>query len=344
MRRALLIKPGKLEIRKDSLIDPGPGEVRIRIRAAGICGTDLEVFKGNFPAGWNVEFPFQLGHELSGVIDAVGPDVPEAFRTGDRVVADGRIPCWYCSFCRKGLVNACENMGYNAGGFKEYNTYSYRSLVRIPDNVSYRDAAMAEPISCTLYGAEKLDVHVGDFSVVIGEGPIGLLHAQLLKRRGAEVAVIGLLENRLDVARKLGFDHVINARDTDPVEEIRRLTGGYGASQVVTAAGAEEVLRQALMMAGRGAEVLYFAAAMKKSCTLPMDDIHYKELKIIGSYDSTTLYFEKALRALAVGSVQAGPLISHTFRLDEIQEAFDLALSGEGLKIMITDMEEGDED
>ena len=339
MRKALLMEPGKFEVQEETLSEPGPGEVRLRVQAAGICGTDLEVYRGKFPSGWQIEFPFQLGHELSGTIDAVGTGVPESFKPGDRVVPDGRIPCGYCIFCRRGQVNACENMGYKAGGFREFTSYNYKALVTIPENVSMRAAAMAEPISCTVYGNEKLDVKIGDFGVVFGDGPIGLLHAQLLRNRGADVAVVGLLENRMEIARKLGFDCVINAEKLDPVEEINRLSKGYGANQVVVAAGAEIALRQAILAGARYGQILYFAANMKESCLMPMDKIHYKELKVIGSYDSTTAYFEQALKAISVGAVDAESLISHTFGLAETGKAFKKADSGEGMKIMIVNKE-----
>jgi L-iditol 2-dehydrogenase len=332
------MEPGKFEVQEDSLPEPGPDEVRIRVRAAGICGTDLEVYRGHVPAGWVVEFPFQMGHELSGVVDAVGENVPNV-KAGDRVVPDGRVPCGYCSFCRKGQVNACENAGYNAGGFREYSVYNYKAIVPVPDNVSFEEAAMAEPISCTMYGNEKLEVGIGDFAVVIGEGAIGQLHAQLLKSRGARVAMVGLIEDRLKVGKKLGVDHVIDANKADPVAEIHELTGGYGADVVVVAAGVEAVLRQALEMAGRYGQVLYFAANMKETNTMPMDLIHYKELKVIGSYDSTTSHFEKALRALSAGKVDAKSLISHMFSLDETEKAFSYAHEGKGMKIMITNKE-----
>ncbi len=339
MKKAILMGLEKIEVHQDKIPEPGPGEVRLQVRAAGICGTDVEIFKGNYPTGWEIIFPYQMGHELSGTIDAVGANVPKAFKVGDRVVPDGRIACGYCTFCRKGQINACANMGYTSGGFKEYSIYNYKALVHIPENVSFQDAAMAEPISCTLYGNEKLDIKTGDFGVVIGDGAIGLLHAQLLKSRGAEVAIVGLLENRLKAAGELGIDHVINAGKVDPVEEIKKLTNGYGANQVVVAVGVELALRQALLMAGRYGQVLYFAANMKESCNMPMDLIHYSELKVIGSYDSTTAYFEKALRAISTGAIKAGSLISHTYSLDEAETAFRLAKSGEGIKIMIMNKE-----
>ena len=339
MKKIMLTEPGKFELMKEALPEPGRGEVRLRVQAAGVCGTDLEVYKGNFPDGWDVVFPFQLGHELSGIVDAVGPGVPESFKPGSRVVPDGRITCGYCSFCRRGQFNACENMGYNAGGFREYSVYHFKSLVHIPDNVSFKQAAMAEPISCTIYGNDKLDVKIGDFAVVIGDGAIGLLHAQLLKSRGAEVALVGLLENRLKAAGQIKIEHVIDGNQNDPVAEIGKLTSGYGANQVVVAAGVEEALKQSLQMSGRYGQVLYFAANMKEECSMPMDLIHYKELKLIGSFDSTTAHFEQALRAIATGAIDVDFLITNTFDLKDTEKAFKSAIEGNCIKTMIINEE-----
>lgn len=334
MKKGLLMKPGKFEVHEGDIPEPGPGEVRLRVEAAGICGTDLEVYRGHVPSGWVIEYPFQMGHELSGTVDAVGPGVPNV-KPGDRVVPDGRLPCGYCKYCRMGKVNACENGGYTSGGFREYSIYGYKALVAVPDNVGAEEAAMAEPVSCTMYGNAKLNVAVGSLAVVIGEGAIGQLHAQLLKSRGAETVIVGLIEERLKTAEKLGIDHVINAGKCDPVEEVRRISRGYGADIVVVAAGVEKVLSQALQMAARFGQVLYFAANMKESCQMPMDLIHYKELTVIGSYDSTTYYFGQALQAISTGMIDAKSLISHTMPLDEIQKAFQLADEGKGMKIML---------
>jgi L-iditol 2-dehydrogenase len=332
------MEPGRFEVHDGEVPEVGPEEVRLKVKAAGICGTDLEVYRGHVPSGWSIEFPFQMGHELSGIVDAVGSAVPNV-KVGDRVVPDGRIPCGYCSFCRQGAVNACINGGYTSGGFREYSVYGYRALVPVPEKVSFEEAAMAEPVSCTMYGNAKLDVEVGSLAVVIGEGAIGLLHAQLLKNRGAETVVVGLIEERLKTAEKMGADHIINAGKSDPVAEIDRISGGRGADVVVVAAGVEIVLQQALKMAGRFGQVLYFAANMKETCVMPMDLIHYKELKVIGSYDSTTAWFEKALHAMDVGKIDARALISDTFPLEEIGKAFKWADEGKGMKIMIINEE-----
>jgi len=330
----LLAEPGRFIVQEGEIPEPAEGEVRLKVEAAGVCGTDVEVYRGHVPSGWVIEYPFQMGHELMGVVDAVGPGVPNV-KPGDRVVPDGRIPCGYCKYCRMGQVNACENMGYTSGGFREYSIYNYKALVPVPDKVSSREAAMAEPVSCTIYGNGKLDVTIGSLAVVIGEGAIGLLHAQLLKSRGAKTVVVGLIEERLETARSIGVDYVINAGKENPVEAVKKISGGYGADIVVVAAGVEVVLRQALEMAGRFGQVLYFAANMKESCTMPMDLIHYKELRLIGSYDSTTYHFGLALSVIAAGKLDVKPLISHTLPLDKIGEAFEMANAGKGMKIMI---------
>ncbi len=335
MKIALLMGPLDIEIQQQEIPQPGPGQVRLKVAAAGICGTDIEAYKGHQPKGWTITYPFRMGHELSGVVDAVGEGVT-AFKVGDRVVPDGRIPCGRCSQCRQGHVNACTNGGYTSGGFMEYSIYGVNSLTKIPDNLGFEQAAFTEPASCCLYGNSKLDVKVGDFAVVIGDGAIGILHAQLLKSRGAQVALVGLLPERLRVATELGIHHVINAKETDPVQAVRELTGGVGANIVVCAAGAQAILAQALEMSARYGQLLYFAATMRDQLTLDLDTVHYKEMKVIGSYDSTTAFFEQALRAMSLGLIKVDPLITHRFPLDDAKEAFEAARNMLGLKVMIT--------
>ena len=335
MKIALLMGPLDIQIQQQETPQPGPGQVRLKVAAAGICGTDIEAYKGHQPKGWTITYPFRMGHELSGVVDAVGEGVT-AYKVGDRVVPDGRIPCGRCSQCRQGHVNACMNGGYTSGGFMEYSLYSQNSLTKIPDNLSFEQAAFTEPASCCLYGNSKLGVKVGEFAVVIGDGAIGILHSQLLISRGAQVALIGLLPERLQVAKDLGIHHVIDASKVNAVQTIRELTGGIGANIVVCAAGAEAILAQALEMSARYGQLLYFAATMRDKLTLDLDTVHYKEMKVIGSYDSTTAFFEQALHAMSLGLIKVDPLITHRYSLDDAKEAFEAARNMLGLKVMIT--------
>jgi L-iditol 2-dehydrogenase len=334
MRIALLTRPGQFEIREEKVPEPGPDEARIRVAAAGICGTDIEAFSGRTPRGWQVSYPFRMGHELAGVVDQIGPGV-NGLQEGDLVVPDGRVPCGQCSYCRRGLFNSCIQAGYISGGFMEYSVYPGRNLVKVPDAVPPDQAAMAEPLSCCLYGSSKLDVSLGDTAVVVGDGPIGIMHSQLLTRRGARVLLLGIADEKLQVARLTGAEVVVNGCKENAADAVREFTNGQGAELVVVAAGSESILEQALSMAARGGQVLYFAAAMKERLQLPLDLVHYKELKLIGSYDSTIAYFEDALRVMDCGLVDLEPLITGQFSLEDIQEAFETARKREGLKIII---------
>ncbi len=253
-KNALILENGEFIIKEGEIPQPGNGEVVVKVAACGICGTDLNLFIGKRPRGWKISFPFQMGHELSGIIHTVGEGVPDepGLRVGDRVVPDGRLPCGYCRYCRRGHENLCVDAGYTAGGFGQYAVYPFRNLVKVPDGVDLVEAAFAEPLACCINGNNKLmDVPIGGIGVVIGTGPIGLIHVQLLRSRGMQVIAIDQKERRLAVAKDLGANHVILAEkpfefDPELVGKVMDLTGGFGADVVVSAAGLDP------LGAGRG--------------------------------------------------------------------------------------------
>lgn len=339
MKVGLLAEPGRFVVEDRPLPQVGPEDVRIRVAACGICGTDLHAYAGHQPRGWKIVFPFQMGHELSGVIDALGENVPEhaGLHVGDWVVPDGRLPCYDCRYCRRGEYNHCLHMGYISGGFAQYMVYPYHNIVRIPAGVSLEEAAFAEPLSCVVNGHSQLERPAfGGFGVVIGAGPIGLLHLQMLKLQGLRVAITDTQEQRLEAARALGADYTINVKQVNVPEEIHRLTEGYLADIVVSAAGGDErILDQAISLAGRRGQVLYFGAVMKDPITVNLDVIHYREIRLVGSHDSTIAKYESALRLMAAGKVRVAPLISHRYPLERIDEAFQFAATRQGIKVMV---------
>lgn len=335
MKVALLTEAGKFAVVEEGASQPGPGQVKIKVAAAGICGTDLEVFSGKVPRGWQVTYPFRLGHELAGVVEEVGPEV-SGVQVGDRVVPDGRLTCGSCTPCRKGNFSACHNAGYISGGFREYSIYPARNLVKIPTGVSLEEAAVTEPLSCCVNGLSKLELPLAGTAVVMGDGPIGLLHLQLLKSKGLRTAIVGMMADRLQLAGELGADEAINFLEQDPVQAVNAFTAGCGADIVVVAVGSARVLEQSLEMAARRGQILYFAASMQARVDLPLDLVHYKELRLLGSYDSTIANFETALQMLACGMVRVKPLLTHRFELEHIQEAFATAKERKGLKILVT--------
>ncbi len=343
-KRALILENGEFVFQESEVPAPPPGEVLIEVAACGICGTDLNVFVGKKPKGWKIVFPFQLGHELSGTIVAVGQGVPDepGLRVGDRVVADGRLPCGYCRYCRRGHENLCVQQGYRAGGFAQYAAYPFRNLVALPPGVDLVEAAFAEPLACCINGNNKLvDLPLGGTGLVLGTGPIGLIHLQLLKNRGLRTIGVDLKDNRLAAAQAIGADHVIKAEkpfelDAGLVDQVKELTGGHGADVVVSAAGLDPwVLEETLQMAAKQGQILYFAATLSDPVTVNLDVIHYKELRLVGSHDSTRADYEKAVALLAAGNVKVGPIISHRYPLDDIYNAFCLASERAGLKVMV---------
>jgi L-iditol 2-dehydrogenase len=344
MKRALLHEPLKFVIEEHDVPEPGPGEVLVNVAACGICGTDINAFTGNNPSGWHIVYPFQMGHELSGVIAAVGADVPDepGLRVGDRVVPDGRLPCRRCHYCRHGLFNLCLDQGYVAGGFAEYAVYPYRNLVAVPDGVSLEHAAFGEPLGCVVNGNGHItDPPLGGVGVVIGTGPIGMLHLQVLKNRGLMTVGVDLREQRLKIAKELGADVTIQAEthhevDQNVVDRVMEITDGRGAEVVVSAAGNDTaVLDEAIKIAAKRGQILYFAATLSDPATVNLEPIHYRELRLVGSHDSTTARYEAALALLKTGAVDVEPLITHRFPLEETQAAFEFARSRQGIKVMV---------
>jgi len=341
---ALILENGQFVFEEKEVPQPKAGEVVVKVAGCGICGTDLNLFVGKRPRGWKIAFPFQMGHELAGTIHAVGEGVPDerGLSVGDRVVPDGRLPCGYCRYCRRGHENLCVSAGYIAGGFAQYAAYPFRNLVKVPDGVDLVEAAFAEPLACCINGNNKLvDVPLGGTGLVIGTGPIGLLHVQLLRSRGLRVIAIDLKETRLQVAKALGANHVLqahNPHEVDPVliDQVKELTDGMGADVIVSAAGLDAaVLEETLQMSAKQGQILYFAATLSDPVTLNLDVIHYRELRLIGTHDSTRADYEKALSLMQSGNLQIGPIISHRYPLEEIYEAFRFAEKRGGLKVMV---------
>jgi L-iditol 2-dehydrogenase len=334
MKIARLQEPLKMQVEEFEIPTIGPDEVLVKVVACGVCGTDVEAYQGKVPRGWTITYPFRMGHELAGTVVEVGKNVTNV-KPGDRVVPDGRLICGYCYHCRRGMFSACENQGYFSGGLAQYSNYPFRNLTKIPEGVSLEEAAFAEPLACVINGQSKLAVAYGSVAVVIGDGPIGLLHSQLLRHQGAFTVMVGLLEHRLAVAKELGANVVINAGQEDVEKVVREVSDGRGADIVVNAVGKVAVLKQAIDLAARRGQVLYFAATLQPKVELDLDLIHYKELRLIGSYDSIVAQYEQALALIKAGIIKVKPLISHRLPLEEVQSGYEIARKQEGVKVLI---------
>jgi L-iditol 2-dehydrogenase len=334
MRAAMIHGPGELRIDEVPRPEPRPGQLLIRIRACGVCPSDVRGYTGERKSS---QYPRGVGHEWCGDVVALGEGVAE-FGVGDRVAPDWRVICGRCYYCRRGIFNYCQNLAHGQvrGGFAEYGVAPVANLRRVPEPVSYHAACFTEPLACCLNGIAKNGIRMGDDVVIVGAGQIGLMHLQLARHHGGRVIVCDTLEARLLKAQELGAHATINVAEGDAVERARELTEGRGANAVIVAVGAPAAIELGLQVAGICASVNLFAGTYPPA-TLPLDPnlIHYKQLSLVGSHDFTPHDFTTALKLLATGVVRVEPLISHVLPLEETERAFRMVAERQGLKLMI---------
>lgn len=338
---------GIRDLRVEELDDPnpGPGEALIQIHACGVCPSDLRAYLAARPGNDAQREPRTPGHEWTGIVVAlgesadVGPDgvpLPE-IKVGDRVVADWRQVCGRCYECRRGVFNYCENLRHGVrGGFAGYGVAPLSQLRVIPDNVSFEEASFTEPLACVMQAHDYTEIRLGSDVVIVGAGPIGLLHMQIARNRGARVIVSDPLEARLEKARELGAHDVVNASAVDPVARVKELTEGRGANAVIVAVGGAAPISQGLHMAAINGWVNAFAGTYP-SADMAVDPnlIHYRQIRFTGSHDFTPHHFSMALKLIQYGMVRVEPLISHRFQLDDVREAFETTANRRGLKSMV---------
>lgn len=341
MKAAMLYGVKDLRIEEVETPKVGAGEVLVRVRAATTCGTDLKIFQRGYVERV-IKLPTVFGHEWAGEVVEAGEGL-EWPKKGMRVRAGNSAPCLRCIMCQKGKYNLCENMIWLWGAYAEYIKVPARMVLvntqEIPQNVSYEEAAVAEPLACVLHGVEEVGVKLGDSVAIIGAGPIGLLHLLTTKKIGVEkVILIDLVEERLDFARALGADETINAGKENVEEKVRQLTGGYGADVVIEAIGLPATWEQALKLVRKGGKVLEFGGCPPGTeIRLNTEKLHYGEITVLGTFHTTPMHFRKALNLIASKTIDVSPLITRRMKLDEIKEAFQiLATSKNEIKIAIT--------
>ena len=328
---------GNVALRELPQPRPGPGQVLLAVRAAGICGTDLHIYHDEFPT----QPPVVLGHELAGEVVAAGDGVTRV-SVGDRVTTETYFHlCGSCRFCRGGQPNLCperRSIGSGVdGGFAPYVVVPERNMHRLPDNLSFQEAALSEPLACVVHGALELPkVTAGDVAVVSGPGAIGLLTAQVVKAAGATVVVLGtgVDEHRLRLAAELSVDHVVNVQETDAQALVGDLTGGFGADVVYECAGAGPSAANLLGLVrrkGQYAQIGLFG----KPIAWDLDQVCYKELSVTGSNASVPSAWDKALCLMAEGRVRTRELVTDAFPLAEWGEAFRRFEARSGVKTVL---------
>ncbi|WP_102224452.1 zinc-dependent alcohol dehydrogenase [Acidimangrovimonas sediminis] len=344
MKAWVLGDPGELALVDKPVPQPKKAEVLVRIDAVAICATDLEIINHGLPAiiqgGEPFNKNFTPGHEYMGTVVALGPGVDE-YEIGERVTVEIHAGCGQCKRCRQGMYTSCHNYGKNYGdvdkghrangfttdgGFCEYQVNNINTLVHVADSMTDEEATLVVTAGTAMYGLTELGGLVAGESVVVtGPGPIGLLGAAVAKALGAQPVILtGTRDNRLEIGRQLGADHVINVRNEDVVEKVREYTGGKGADYVVECSGAPDALNEAAQMVNRGGRICL--AAFPSSS--PEVDVAYlvrNNIYLYGIRGEGKAATHRAEAFMRQKRFDASLIHTHTFDMTDLPEALRYA-------------------
>ncbi len=335
MRAAVFPAPEVCEMVEREAPPPSEGEVLVRVEACGICGTDSHIYRGQFPA----RFPVIAGHEFAGVVEQTGAGV-RSLRSGDTVAIDPNIPCGACRPCRRGLTHLCRDLGAigvtQDGGFATHCAVPAAQAHKLPGEMPFPVAAMAEPVACCVHGIDRAQIRSGEVVVLIGAGAIGLILLQLALLEGAAAAIVSeLTPEKRAAAEKLGATRVVDPAAEDLSAVVREATEGEGADVVIECVGSEKTAQQAIELAGDGSRVLLFGVAPQSAAiAISPFEVYRREITITGSFTNPFTH-GRALSLLASGRVDVECLISHRLPLEEVPAGLELLESRRATKVMI---------
>jgi L-iditol 2-dehydrogenase len=345
MKAAVFSGVGKIETRERETPRIGDSDILLKVGAATMCGTDLKILgNGHFKIREGEQRI--LGHEFAGEIVEIGRNVV-GYRKGQRVAVGPNVGCGTCRYCRMGKTHLCPD--YDAfgisrdGAFAEYvlihdKAIQQGNLVPIAANLSFEEAALAEPLSCCYNAWRSVDTRPGDAVLIVGLGPMGILHLQLQKLAGAgTVMVADIAETRLGMAEAYGADLLINSAKEGLEEAVLRSTGGIGADVVITAVPVPAIQQQSVRLAARQGRINLFGGLPKGKELVEIDTnlIHYRGIVLTGTTGASLEDYERSLRLIEQGKIDVASLITGRYPLAEIRAAFEYAGSGRGLKTLI---------
>lgn len=336
MKTASLLSPKNLKICEKPKPVAGNEEAVIKIRYAGICGSDITVYKGEHPTA---TLPVIPGHEIIGTIESIN-SIDPGFKTGDRVVVDPLISCGKCEACIKGHKHVCSSLKllgiHEDGGFAEYVKVSSGMLVKVPQALSDEVAALCEPFAVGYHVSYRSGIRAGDTVLIIGAGTIGMVLALVMREAGGEVYISEINKKRIELAREFGFN-VIDAGKTDTLEEILRATDGFGVDVVCDASGTQAgalLMTKACKIRG----VMIPMGLSSKSMEFELGKVSFKEMTLVGSRVYEHYHFLRGVRMLEAISKQydLARLSTECYTIDEIQKGIDDMLNGRNTgKILI---------
>ena len=319
-----------------------PGDLLLKVKAATVCGTDIRILRGKKTTG--IRYPSVLGHEFAGQIVDNGGHTQ--FKTSDSVCVCPQFACGHCEYCIRGAENLCRNMtamGYEIdGAFAEYvripaSGVASGNVFAVPEGLSFEKAALAEPLSCVMNGQERVGVAMGDVVVVLGTGPIGILHVKLARLAGVRTIIVSEPNPlRREAALKAGADLAIDPTTDDLQSRVRAASDGLGADVAIVAIGVPSLANDAIRLVRHRGRISLFAGFSKGvQAELDVNAIHYNELIVTGSFGLTRLQFERSLKMIASGHLEIGSLLTHRFGLEDIVTALATAEQGAAIKVAI---------
>jgi L-iditol 2-dehydrogenase len=327
-------KPGELELRKVPIHEVGDNDVLIKVAYVAVCPWDVRAYSG---LKSSVEFPRILGHEVSGYVAEVGKNVKH-LDIGQPVAPDMGVKCDTCKACRTGRSNRCQRptfMQYG-GGYADYVCVPEKNVHILRTGTSVKTAAFMEPLACVTRGQDMLDLYPGKVELVVGAGPIGLMHMQVGRAFGARVIVSDPIPERIQKARELGAEWVLNPKEEDLAVSVNDLTDGWGVDAACITVGSARLVEDVIPLLAPGGRVNIFAGIYPEDqIHVDPNVIHYGEFVITGSADSTPTDMQHALTLIESGQVDTESLISNLLPLEELGRGFEIVKQREGLKVVI---------
>jgi len=324
MKAAVLYEPYRIAVKEVKKPKIDAGEVLVKIKATGVCGTDVEIYRGK-----HSKFPLIMGHETSGEVVQVGKNV-DRICVGDRVVINPIFYCGKCYFCLMNRRNLCPHCGLlgrdiENGAYAEYVAIPEHMTFKFPERVSYEEATVIQLLTTVYHSQKRIKIMPGDSVAILGQGAAGLLHTRLAKLSGANPIIVTSRSNwKLELAKRYGADITINQKEEDPVKIILNHTNERGADIVIEAVGSPDTLKQAIEVVRPGGVILSFGIPTEHIHDINFFPIYFKEILMVGSRASTGEEFEPSIKLVSTGAVDVKPLITHIFPLEKIKEAFDL--------------------
>lgn len=323
MKAAILHEPLKISIQKVPKPVVRRNDVLIKVKAVGLCGTDIETYRGSY----NVKYPLIMGHEGAGEIVEVGEGVKN-FRPKERVVIDPILHCKKCPMCLSGKTNLCKNGGLlgrdvGDGAYAEFVAVDQNMVFPFGNEISYSEAALIELLATVIHAQLRVSINPKIGVAILGQGPAGLLHTKLAKLTQAyPIIVTSRSEWKLRLALEAGADIVVNSSKEDPTERILKETNGNGAEVVIEAAGSQDTLNQASKIVSAGGTILRFGTVTRPMNNYDIVPLYLKEVNTIGSRACVQDDIKQAIKLANSGVVSLKPLITNEFLLDDIEEAF----------------------